>query len=178
MKRFTSNIRLACDLSAHLIFTSLLSLFVYLSFGNVYYVYLCFLGGIFIDLDHLIDYFLVYRFKFSFRNFMRRDFLKSRKVFLFLHSWELLVLIAAAGWYVNSVSLSILSLAMGAHLLIDYVQKRNHLFYFLLYRFTKGFDLNKLNPYWQEEIGNELPRSKLRGIKNFSKKGNAASCGE
>jgi len=30
----------------------------------------------------------------------------------------------------------------------------------------------------ETKFKNELPRSKLRGIKNFSKKGNAASCGE
>ena len=137
---------LTVDLSLHFSVTTILCILTYIKFKDFSYVLLCLAGGIFIDLDHLFDYFYHHKFKFSLRRFFDREFLKSGKVFLPFHSWEVFFLLLFLAFYLKSDGLAIFCLAMGAHLLIDYFQNPNRLFYFLIHRVKKRFNLRELNP--------------------------------
>lgn len=51
------------------------------------------LGGVFIDLDHLFDYFLAFGTKFNLTYFTSGyQFLKSDKIYIPLHSWEIVII--------------------------------------------------------------------------------------
>lgn len=53
-----------------------------------------FIGSILIDLDHLVDYFFAYGFNFKLTLFLEGEqFLKNQKMFVILHSWELIVIV-------------------------------------------------------------------------------------
>lgn len=48
-----------------------------------------FIGGVAVDFDHLIDYFLAYGFNFSYYNFTHGlEFMKSQKMYTLFHGWE------------------------------------------------------------------------------------------
>ena len=52
------------------------------------------LGGVFIDLDHLIDYILAFGTKFNLIFFLKGyQFLKTDKIYVPLHSWELVIIL-------------------------------------------------------------------------------------
>ena len=52
------------------------------------------LGGVFIDFDHLIDYFLAFGTKFNLIYFLKGyQFLKSDKIYVPFHSWELVIIL-------------------------------------------------------------------------------------
>ena len=65
------------DLSAHLFFTSLFSVLIFLKTNNLVYVAVFICGGILIDLDHLIDYFLFFKKKFRLKHFLNHLYLNS-----------------------------------------------------------------------------------------------------
>ena len=96
-----------------------------------------FLSGVFIDADHMIDYIFMNRPPYSFRR-MTDIYYNNRltRVFLLLHSWELLALLAlaavATGW---QPFLTGLLIGMGHHLLLDQLFNDPHpLGYCLSYR--------------------------------------------
>jgi len=144
---------LAFDLSLHFIVTVILCGLVYWKFGDIFYAGLCLAGGIFIDLDHLFDYFKHYKLHISFKKFIRTEFLQSGKVYLPFHSWEIIFILFLLSLYFKSDGLGVFSLAMGVHLLIDHFQSPNRLFYFLTYRIIKKFDLEQLRA---EAVGHKL----------------------
>lgn len=144
------------DISIHLVTTILLSVLIYLKMGSIFYVFCVILGGIFIDLDHLIDHFMFFKNKFTFRDFFRHTHLKSKKAYVLFHSWELNLILFIAGLLLNSQALIILVLAASMHLAVDNIQRKNKLFYFLLYRLHNKFDATLLVPehngeFWQDE---------------------------
>ena len=100
----------------------------------------------------LIDYFLHYGLKFRLRQFVGGGFLKSGKIYLFFHSWELLSVILILGLIFKSVYLLLITSGMSLHMLVDQFQKRNPLFYFLFYRVKKRFDIRELEPGYLEEF--------------------------
>ena len=110
-----------------------------------------FVVGVFMDLDHLFDY---VRLFFS-RPFSRSVFLdmpahmKSRqRIYLILHGYEVVVLVwlglAALGY--SSMG-TVVAASMLLHLLIDQCMNETTLFaYFLLYRISKGFQVEHIFP--------------------------------
>ena len=105
------------------------------------------LSGIFIDLDHLIDFLI-----FSKERFLLRDLLKwcetdwERSIFPF-HSWEAYLIFALFTYYLPHPAQFGLLLGCGLHLLLDQIGNRyflkhdsiRPLFYFITYRALKGF---------------------------------------
>lgn len=111
------------------------------------------LAGVFIDSDHLIDYWALK----PQRPFSVRDFLDSEKYnkqakffFLFLHGWEWLALLIIFTWVSGwNVILLSLTLSVVLHLALDcYNQindkKANPLAYFFFFRVLKGFNKKKI----------------------------------
>lgn len=104
---------------------------------------ICFLSGIFIDLDHVLDLYLYKKRLFlglnDLFNFCGRE--KGGKLYLILHSYELLVLFWIA-IFMFRLDINWLGLGVGlsVHLILDQIfNPMMPLAYFLLYRFKCGF---------------------------------------
>ena len=103
----------------------------------------CFLSGIFIDLDHVVDYCLIKRkwhcsFK-QLKDFCLND--RQSKVYLFFHSIELLALLWAAYFYydMDVIWLGVL-VGLSVHMALD--QLTNDVYpatYSFIYRLKLGF---------------------------------------
>ncbi|MDP1853245.1 MAG: hypothetical protein Q8L26_03445 [Candidatus Omnitrophota bacterium] len=144
--------RTAIDLSIHFISTGLFAAIIYKISANFIYVGIFMVGGILIDLDHFIDHFIHFKNRFRLSDFLGSTYLKSGKVYLFLHSWELNLVILLAALVIKSYGLFILFLSLSIHLCIDNIQRRNRLTYFLIYRYYKEFDRDILLPELKGEF--------------------------
>lgn len=133
------------DLAAHFSVAVICSAALFFKFHSLAYAAVFAAGSIFIDLDHFIDYFL-YRNKFSLSHFVNSAYLKSGKSYIFLHSWELVIILALIAGLTGSALLTVFSLSLVIHLCIDNVQRRRPLFYFLIYRMINKFDARFLVP--------------------------------
>jgi hypothetical protein len=138
--------RVIMDLCAHSLLTGFLSVVIYQGTRNASYVAFFILGGILIDLDHFIDYFIFYKRNFRFSDFFGCAYLVSGKVYVLFHSWELAVFIFMMSIIVPLPLLFFLSLGLTVHLVIDNLQRQNRLFCFLIYRCVKRFDAHILLP--------------------------------
>lgn len=134
------------DLFTHFTLTALLSLFIFIKTHSISYVFFVVLGGVLIDMDHFIDHIVYFKKKINFFSFMRSDQLRSGKVYLIFHSWELICIILIMSLTFNSAALWALFLGASAHLIVDNIQRKNPLFYFLLYRCYKKFEVKTLLP--------------------------------
>lgn len=122
------------------------SFLLWWKFRRIDYPILFLMGEIFIDLDHFIDYFIFAGFKFNLKDFFNSVFLTSGKVYVFFHSWELVLLLIMGGFFLRYEPLFILSGGMTVHLLVDQFQRYNRFFYFLIYRKKQGFKVASLCP--------------------------------
>ena len=102
----------------------------------------CFLSGIFIDLDHLLDY-CIFRKKMCWSIKELEDFCFERtgKIYLILHSYELMAILWVTVYYfgMQPVWFGII-FGMSVHMLLDQIINPVHpLAYFLFYRLKIGF---------------------------------------
>lgn len=104
-------------------------------------------GGFFIDLDHVLEYFLVFNWQFDLYNFLDgRQFLVSDKIHLWFHAWEYIFILLLLSWFFRNnkilkIILVTLSLAMSVHLLTDTIINKVPLkFYTIIYRANRGFE--------------------------------------
>jgi hypothetical protein len=109
-----------------------------------------FIVGIFLDLDHLIDYFIYFGMRFKWSEFMQRffqfEYLKSGKVYIFLHSWEIIVGFSLlASDYKMTLPILAVSLGFIGHLLVDHRREIKPFGYFLTYRIIHDFKLEEFS---------------------------------
>ncbi len=117
------------------------------------------LGGFFIDIDHLFDYILAFGIRFRLDYFFKGyQFLKSDKVFLPLHSWELVIFLLILSFILSKIYhlrskiklpalLLAFSLSLFFHLVVDMtVDNVTANGYSLVYRATHAFDLKYFVP--------------------------------
>jgi hypothetical protein len=118
------------------------------------------LGGFFIDLDHVLEYFLVFGPHFNLVYFLEgRQFLTSGHVHNWFHAWEYVPILLLASWLLRrqkAVMIFILALTLGGlvHLttdcLVNQYPPRN---YSLLYRWRINFAMEKfLSPAQYQEF--------------------------
>lgn len=95
----------------------------------------------FIDLDHLVDYWLYYGYRFDWQEFISMDFFAQKATaYLPLHAWEWTVVLfpfsAGKAWksFVAAVNLGIF-----AHLIWDIHNFWSIEFYSIIYRAIHGF---------------------------------------
>ncbi|MBU1998554.1 MAG: hypothetical protein KKE64_03560, partial [Candidatus Omnitrophica bacterium] len=93
MKKIPNITRVIIDIALHFIITMVVVYYVYSMSRNIAYAIAIFCGGILLDLDHFIDYYIYFRNKFRIGDFLGASYLKSRKVYLLMHSWELVFMI-------------------------------------------------------------------------------------
>jgi hypothetical protein len=140
-----SRMMTAIDLATHFVVAVILAAGFYWFTGKWSWAILTVIGGVLIDLDHLLDYFLYYGLKFSLKNFFDHKYLASGKCYILFHSWEVL----AAVWCLSILVRWMVPVASGmtAHVLADYFfSHRGHPRYMsLIYRWRNGFELSCLS---------------------------------
>lgn len=112
--------------------------------NNWWAVPVALISGFFIDTDHLIDYFIYRRGKFSLKEFLSgKTFDLSGKLYLFFHGFEFAIILAVIGLLVPHLSWLFFSLALSNlfHLIYDTVSNKPVWpAYFFTYRIAKKFD--------------------------------------
>jgi len=109
--------------------------------------WLGFLPGVFIDLDHLIDYWaLKPPHPFNVKEFLDSEKYDEQKryLFVFLHSWEWVALLWIAAYYLGwPVYFLAFTLSITLHLLMDIANTGKHklhpLSYFFVFRILRKF---------------------------------------
>jgi hypothetical protein len=108
-----------------------------------------FVAGVFVDVDHVFDYLREYGLRldgrFFFRSFHQTLY---RHVVLFLHSWEWLILLAAAAlWSRGGSVLTGVCIGLGQHLVADqFTNGISRWGYFFFYRIGKKFVTGRIFP--------------------------------
>lgn len=104
-------------------------------------------SSVLVDVDHVVDYLWLTRGRFKAKSFFS-DYGDHRtaKLVLFLHSWELAFLALALAWFWPAPAW--VWCVMGGwifHLVCDQIFNRvGPPFYFISYRFLKGFERSRL----------------------------------
>ncbi len=153
---------------AHLAVSTALSSLIWLQFKSFYAASACLIGGVLWDLDHIPDYIYNYGWQIKTKHFMwsfKNDVL--RRIIVFLHSWELIVLTAAAVWLTgrHPVGIGFLSGAV-VHLTLDQIFNKHHpLAYFFTYRLYHRFLGRRF--YGKEEYRTRLKALKARQTRNL-----------
>lgn len=104
------------------------------------------LGGFLVDVDHLFDYFLTFGTTFHLDDFLTgRAFLISKKIFVPLHAWELVIVLSLLIMNVKRKMLKYfliaLTLGLVSHLVYDaYSNDISLLGYSFFYRVIHNFD--------------------------------------
>ena len=134
------------DLATHLVLTLILAgFFRWLTDGWTWSV-LGIIGGILIDLDHFVDYFLYYGPKINLSDFFNHRYLASGKCYIFLHSWEVIMLMWIFSFYF--FWLTPVAAGMTLHLLTDwFFGSHSRLIHLsLIYRWHHKFNTDKIFP--------------------------------
>lgn len=104
----------------------------------------CFFSGILIDLDHHLDYWMITKkIPWSYKKLV--DFFvhrQHRKVYLFLHSYEMLTVLWLSIFYfdLNAVWIG-MAVGFTTHILCDeFANPLKPLSYFFVYRLRNGFE--------------------------------------
>jgi len=139
----------------HILISSLVAVLIFLKFKDIRLVVAVFVVGLFIDVDHLFDYFYWARWHFSPSEFFNPSLYvnASGKVFVPLHGWEFLLPLWLGGKLIerrlNIKGLSwALSFSYFGHLLWDNLSVAPMSFgYFFIYRWLNNFSLVKFNGF-------------------------------
>lgn len=140
-----------------------------LTLSGVFYAYagsapgaaLFLASGILVDVDHFLEYFLAkpllkFRAADFFDFWMNKGFLKSRRVFLVLHSYEVVAVLVIAGVITgqNGVYFAAL-LGWLQHILLDQLANTINFpwLYSFIYRLSKGFRPGSLFHLETESFG-------------------------
>lgn len=148
-KIFASNILLHEIL--HFVSGSIVGIFLYFLYGRVDLSIIAFLTGFLVDVDHYFE--ALFYFRFNLIAILRNKYncwLQTKKMTIFFHSWELVLLIFLLGWIFNFMPLAVaIGVSTAIHLLVDtFVYSTTFDMpvyqYFLIYRAFNKFDFVKL----------------------------------
>ena len=127
--------------TGHVLASGVVGAGIYAATGSLKMASVSFAAGVFLDLDHLMDYWENHSFNFNvsrFFNVCNECDLKTTK--LFLHSAELAVIMTLAAYLTRSGTLAALTLGIYQHLALDqFFNKVNAASYVFIYRWSKGF---------------------------------------
>lgn len=117
------------------------AIFLYKKTRSQKLVLFLFLTTYFMDLDHLIDYFLFYGFTFNLSDFLNGMYFEfSNRAFVFFHAWEWIIILyfitLKKEWksYCSPIFLGMLP-----HLILDAFHVQSFLFYSIIFRSISGF---------------------------------------
>lgn len=132
---------------AHVVASGVISTFVGIYFKSFGCAAISFISGVFIDLDHLFDYYANHRFTFKIKRIYCACLrIRFKKLYLLLHAYELVI----AFWvliFVLRLSNPWKAAAIGItqHMIFDQLCNPMSRFgYFLSYRVAKGFRIGSI----------------------------------
>lgn len=132
-------------LSEHVVLSAVVSVVVWAATKSPELTVSCFLSGIFIDLDHLYDFYVAKkRLTFSHKELVQYCVKeKAGQLILFLHSYELFAIlwILAAVFKMGDLYLGTL-IGMTIHMIADQIFNplKKPWGYFFIYRYKLGFE--------------------------------------
>lgn len=156
--------------SIHVLLSVIIGLAIWRLYGKIKLSFItAFIGGILIDFDHLIDYFINYGFSFNLINFINGyQFLESGKIYIFFHGYEYVVILLIMFLFVKNnktvkTIILALALAMLAHLIFDSMINGMYVkVYSVIERTRSGFNLKEFVPPTHYQLDIEK-RKKLFG---------------
>lgn len=133
----------------HTAFSAAISGILYMIFKSWALAVSCFITGIFIDLDHIIDVLRENGRPFKIKNFFRicHD-CQFNRVMLIWHGWEWLFLWSIAAWLTDwNPWMTGALIGLSQHLVIDAFSNNNRIrAYSLLWRWKQNFYFDKTFP--------------------------------
>ena len=133
----------------HVAFSATISLFLYMIFKSWYLSMACLLSGIFIDLDHFIDYFREQGINLDIKNFFRIcENGQFDRVMLIFHGWEWVLLCSVIGWSSGWTPLVTgVVIGLGHHMILDALYNGTSIrTYSIIWRWSKGFEFDTIFP--------------------------------
>ena len=134
----------------HIIASACSGIVIWVAGRNLLAGIILILGGVMPDIDHVLE-FIIHKgirgitVKKVYDAFSPGHDLPFEKLYLFLHSIELVILLWIASVFANNIYLTAFTAGYTLHLIMD--AGGNNLsvnFYFFTWRIRKGFDINKL----------------------------------
>lgn len=106
----------------------------------------CFLAGIFIDFDHLIDYWREHPLSTDIGHFFTTcDDYQLKKAYLYIHSLELALPFALLAWLTRCPWIIGFVIGWSQHMLFDYLgNKTGWKTYFFTHRLLVGFEIDRV----------------------------------
>lgn len=133
---------------SHVTISLATSVLIYAWFRSLLAAVICFLSGILLDLDHILEYLTLKERKLSLKIFYYSDLAKEKeRLYLIFHSFELILFL---WWTIHKFSLNLFWIAfaigISTHLILDLIRNpvKSPLTYFLFYRLIKGFSVQHL----------------------------------
>lgn len=117
--------------------------------NSAYIAVVTLLSGVFIDLDHWFDYFVhAGKIKIDVKDFFDKcNNTEFNRYFLFLHSYEFIVVLLIMAFVCKTAILIGLSLGFGSHMLVDTLNwPKGAICYSLIYRIAVRFEGEKIFP--------------------------------
>ena len=133
-------------LQAHIPIALTVSVATYFIFRSIETSIWCFIAGIFIDLDHLFDYFVTEGIKFDIKDFFDKCYrCELKKYYIVLHSYEFIAILILVTCLVKLNLLLGLTIGITTHFLLDIFSNPKHLLvYSFIHRLNCNFDAAKL----------------------------------
>ncbi|MDD5482552.1 MAG: hypothetical protein PHP98_02700 [Kiritimatiellae bacterium] len=151
-------------LQYHVVISLCVSALVWVVFRSFTAAAACFATGVFLDIDHLIDYAINYGGRIRIRHLFKAfEYEAFENIFVFLHSWEFVVIYLALLWLVDWQPVAIgAGIGLLVHLLLDhFFNDHSRLAYFLSYRMLHGFSGKHF--YGAAEYRKRLKRKRAAG---------------
>ena len=139
--------------SRHIIASLTLGAVLWLFTKSVYAGLLCFASGVLVDVDHIVDYIIQHGWRsLTFRNMYeaceqtgrQEGDLKFKKLYIILHSAEIVLLFWAIVIYTKNIYFLAVTLGYSLHLILDRIA--NPVYsgtYFRVWRAINRFDSSK-----------------------------------
>ena len=131
----------------HLLMSSIISLFLFFATRSRSAAIACFLAGLIIDMDHIVECLFLHK-KIDFKKIIdnKNHTLYKDKVIISLHSLEIIIIMLAIK--INPITVGI-AVGMLTHMISDFyyyrkTRQKSLWSLFFLYRFSKGFSVKKL----------------------------------
>ncbi|HZJ41518.1 MAG TPA: hypothetical protein VFD51_00665 [Patescibacteria group bacterium] len=120
------------------------------------------LGGFLIDLDHVLEYFLVFGLNFNLQHFIEsRQFLVSDQIRLYFHAWEYLPILLVIAYIFRkkrNIKIALITLAFAGtiHLISDvFINNYYFKYYSIYYRASLKYADSDLLPSGIYDINQE-----------------------
>ena len=140
--------------SAHIIISFSAGALFWLFTKQIYAGLACFVSGVLIDIDHIIDYII----RFGYRGFTVKKLYQAcentykkdsarrfKKLYFIFHAYEIAILLWIASIYIKNIYVLAITVGYTTHLIMDCTANPVHpQAYSIVWRAIKGFDIDKL----------------------------------